>query len=283
MSRPPAFQFYPADFLVDENVVLMSLAEVGAYIKLMCFCWREGSIPNDTTILARLVGCDSSAMNSHWVNLSKCFEERDGRLIHSRLERELEKQIDYHNERHESGKKGAKARWGKKLGKNSSAIGQLSADLIAKNGSSSSSSSSDITPIAPKGAFPSCFELAWEQYPKLRRTGKQAAFKAYTRAGKRLVDRGMSKDQAVGFMQAKIIEYANSPLGHSDFVVAPAVWFNQGRYDDDPTAWNHVGGNGNSEPESTGLAGGNGGTAGLIGTGGSGQLSCQYSVITGVS
>ena len=36
MGNSPAFQFYPADFLSYENVMLMSNQEVGCYVKLMC-------------------------------------------------------------------------------------------------------------------------------------------------------------------------------------------------------------------------------------------------------
>jgi hypothetical protein len=97
------------------------------------------------------------------------------------------------------------------------------------------------TPIVPKGTdYPSCFELTWEQYPKPHRTGKVAAYRAYQKAGKRLVARGLTKEQAAGFIHQRVIEFAASPKGNSEFVPAPAVWFNQGRYDDDPEAWNLI-------------------------------------------
>lgn len=93
------------------------------------------------------------------------------------------------------------------------------------------------TPIAPKGAYSSCFDLWWEQYPKSARTGKAAAYRAYQKAGKALVARGMVKATAVGFLQQRVIEFAASPKGNSEFVPHPATWLNQGRYDDDPAAW----------------------------------------------
>ena len=37
LEKSPAFQFYASDFLVDENVNLMSNREIGCYIKLLCF------------------------------------------------------------------------------------------------------------------------------------------------------------------------------------------------------------------------------------------------------
>lgn len=38
--KSPAFQFYAAEFLADENVVLMTNQEVGCYIKLMAYCCK---------------------------------------------------------------------------------------------------------------------------------------------------------------------------------------------------------------------------------------------------
>lgn len=111
MKSTPAFQFYPADFLADENVALMSLAGRGAYITLICFCWREGSIPEDTVKMGRLCGIDGSAMAQLLGELLPCFELANGRYIHPRLEKERAKQVEYKNERSESGKRGAEKRW----------------------------------------------------------------------------------------------------------------------------------------------------------------------------
>jgi uncharacterized protein YdaU (DUF1376 family) len=50
-DRLPWFPFYVDDFLLDERVRAMSLAEVGAYVKLLCWQWREGSIPAEIHLL----------------------------------------------------------------------------------------------------------------------------------------------------------------------------------------------------------------------------------------
>jgi len=115
MAKSPAFQFYPKDFLADENVMAMELEELGAYIRLMCICWIEGSIPADVRRLARLCGCDSKRMAELWQAIEPCFEPHpteEGRLIHPRLEREREKQAEHRAKKSEAGKEGAKKRWG---------------------------------------------------------------------------------------------------------------------------------------------------------------------------
>jgi|GEM_PF-3825750 len=115
-KKSPAFQFYAAEFLSDENVAVMSNQEVGCYIKLICYCWREGSIPSDIKRISRLCGESTQIMSDLWPSLAPCFavtQEDRSRLIHPRLERERQKQIEHSKERSESGAKGAKSRWQK--------------------------------------------------------------------------------------------------------------------------------------------------------------------------
>jgi uncharacterized protein YdaU (DUF1376 family) len=91
----PAFQFYPSDFLVDENVVMMGMAERGVYITLMSYCWREGTIPADVVRLSRFCNLDEQTMAPLWTVVQVCFEqsaEDASRLVHPRLETERAKQ-----------------------------------------------------------------------------------------------------------------------------------------------------------------------------------------------
>lgn len=152
MSKSPAFQFYAAEFLSDENVVLMTNQEVGCYIKLMAYCWREGSIPAEIPKIAKLCGEDSSAMAQLWLAIGSCFivaSDNPERLVHPRLEKERMKQKEHAEERSASGKKGAKAKWDKALKAiqstesiDGSAISSAIKEPMAKDGSSSSSSTS---------------------------------------------------------------------------------------------------------------------------------------------
>jgi len=144
MNKSPAFQFYAAEFLADENVVMMSNQEVGCYIKLMAYCWREGSIPSDISKIGKLCGEDGLAMAQLWLSIGCCFSSAStsDRLIHKRLETEREKQEKYRFERSESGKKGAKAKWNNELPVDGLAITEPIAQPMANDGSSSSSSSS---------------------------------------------------------------------------------------------------------------------------------------------
>jgi uncharacterized protein YdaU (DUF1376 family) len=61
-TKAPSFQFYPTDFVA--STVAMSAEEVGAFIRLLCFQWEHGSIPDDDEKLARIGGCGGNAVAS---------------------------------------------------------------------------------------------------------------------------------------------------------------------------------------------------------------------------
>ncbi len=59
MAAPPAFQFYADDFVA--GTVCFTAEEVGAYIRLLCFQWGNGSIPVRADQVDRIAGCPVSA------------------------------------------------------------------------------------------------------------------------------------------------------------------------------------------------------------------------------
>lgn len=137
-DKNPAFLLYASDFLSDENVRMMSNREVGCYIKLICYCWQEGSIPSEVTRIAKLCDEDSSAMAQLWLAISCCFvahPELPDRLVHPRLQTEREKLAARKKERAESGARGAKSRWNKEKQATSSAMAQSSLSDSSANGS----------------------------------------------------------------------------------------------------------------------------------------------------
>lgn len=108
--RSPAFQFYPKDFLTDENVDVMTLEQRGAYITLLSKCWIEGSLPMDQTKLKAMCNHPSN-WNSIWESLTPCFiENGQGRLINPRLEKERKKQEEWRTKSRRGGILSGKAR-----------------------------------------------------------------------------------------------------------------------------------------------------------------------------
>lgn len=54
MAKAPAFQFYPGDFLTGTT--LMTNAEVGLFIRLLCLQAEHGSVPDDVERICRVYG-----------------------------------------------------------------------------------------------------------------------------------------------------------------------------------------------------------------------------------
>jgi hypothetical protein len=80
MNKPPAFQFYVDNFV--EGTCDLTPHDVGCYMRLLCFQWTRGSIPDDVAKLERIVGGTVSA--------DVLAKFKDGK--NARLEREREKQ-----------------------------------------------------------------------------------------------------------------------------------------------------------------------------------------------
>jgi len=141
--KSPAFQFYPADWLSDMRLRMLPWASKGVYVDLLCYCWREGWIPADGSAIAQLCGCHDSAIVHPCLELFIPHESDPSKLVHKRLIEEKNKQIERKTERSNSGLKGAKAKWANRLSAtDGSANGSAIIQPLAKNGSSSSSSSS---------------------------------------------------------------------------------------------------------------------------------------------
>lgn len=96
--KPPAFQFYASDFLA--GTVELSTEDVGAYIRLLCYQWSNGEIPEKTIAVDRIAGCSVSS------EVLMKFPERKNR----RLEVERVKQAAYRQLQSEKGKASAEAR-----------------------------------------------------------------------------------------------------------------------------------------------------------------------------
>jgi uncharacterized protein YdaU (DUF1376 family) len=106
MGKAPAFQFYAAEYLADEGVQLLTLEQEGAYIRLLAYCWREGSIPSDPAKLSRL--CKSASIETLSDVLGLFIPGETGRLLHQRLEDERIKQAEYRKKQSQNGGKGGR-------------------------------------------------------------------------------------------------------------------------------------------------------------------------------
>ena len=82
--RRPWFAFYVDDFLGDEVVKLSGNRVIGAYVRLLCRQWREGSVPAEATALAAIAHERPKDFQPIWKALGCKFERQDGRLVNRR-------------------------------------------------------------------------------------------------------------------------------------------------------------------------------------------------------
>lgn len=229
MAKSPAFQWYPKDILSSVRVAEMSLAEEGAYRRLIDFCWLNGSIPADPIRASRVVGKGCTREITEAVLPMFTPDPNDPtRLVHDRLEEERRRQ----KERSVKCSASANARWsGVKQGTNPSGNKQVKTPIRAKckrNANAlqtecSSSSSSNKENHIKENLFVESAERIWQVYPK--KDGKKKGIEAIVNALKR----GLTEDFLIG----RVKLYAETRSVKEGFCMNAQGWFNQERYHDE--------------------------------------------------
>lgn len=140
MSKSPAFQFYPNDWLSSPQIMLMTPAQEGAYIRLLAIAWMNDDcgLPSDIDQLAALSRIDRVAI----ALVMQCFKKVGERYYNERLLEERKKQELWSKKSSAAGRKGAKTRWGSPKKDHRVGYNLVMRNAIPNNDSSSSSSSS---------------------------------------------------------------------------------------------------------------------------------------------
>lgn len=110
MKRTPWMPLYCDDLI--GSTADMSVEEFGAYVRLLCHCWTRGPLPIDDKVICRIAGCRLQIWRAVSPRFSACQRE-DGTagLSQTRLEAERFKRQRFADERAESGRRGAAAKW----------------------------------------------------------------------------------------------------------------------------------------------------------------------------
>lgn len=183
--------WYGREFYADENVLVMTLEQEAAYMRLLWNCWQEGSIPDDPPKLAAI--CKNMAVKKFertiWQALAGCFTKAsDGRLVNPKVEALRAAKNQRKTEWSEAGKRGAEKRWGPKCDdgvdigypidtlQNPDGVG-VSVDCRLPNveyrmqigdcrmPSKDTHKSVCVTDLSPNGPPSERFEEAWEKWP----------------------------------------------------------------------------------------------------------------------
>lgn len=110
-ARRPWYPRYVEDYNNDDKVLGMSWAERGFFDFLLDLQWREGGIPADRRLLARLAKTSQEEFESHFgLMVDMCFKSIPGDA--SRLQnRKLEKVRDEQDTKNEKQRNRADKRW----------------------------------------------------------------------------------------------------------------------------------------------------------------------------
>ncbi len=241
-SKSPAFQFYPDSWLSSMDITLMTPAEEGAYIRLLCHAWMSSDcgLPADSRALQTLSRLGSAWSKSE-VTIKAKFREEDGRLYNDRLLAERRKQSVWREKSIEGGKKSAATRREPNYEPKTKGGSLLVDDFTEPKGNSSSPSSSSVkaeeqnTPKPPaakpaavcvidpvEGWFSQEF---WPAYP--RRDAKADALKAARALLK-------TPELRAAALRALTLQLPDLTSRAPNFRPLPASWIRGKRWEDEP-------------------------------------------------
>lgn len=109
MSRPPAFQFYPKQWLGDDRVLSMDWDARGMHMHFMCIAWQQEppcTIPADETVLRKWCG-NPKRWRKVKNQILAAWKLIDGRYVQDGLLRVYEKSAKYSESRQQA----ARSRW----------------------------------------------------------------------------------------------------------------------------------------------------------------------------
>lgn len=107
MAKAPAFQLYAGDFLTGTT--LMSNAEVGLFIRLLCLQAEHGSIPDDVERIVRAYGEEARSL---WTAVRPKFNHgsTSGTLVNDRMVEVLAARDAFRKRQSNAGKASAQSR-----------------------------------------------------------------------------------------------------------------------------------------------------------------------------
>lgn len=224
-QKSPAFQFYPKDFMA--GTATMSLQEVGAYMRLLCYAWDAGSVPNDPKERSRICACSKAQEREIWKKVGTKFSLQNDVFLNERMEEERQKQAEYRRRQSDKGKASAIVRWQPESNHGVTTVTSRLQPEGNSSSSSSSSSSKEQIPASTERSLPVGFAEWWSAYPK--KVSKGAALKAWSK---------LKPDQAQRAQMLDALRWqVRQPAWTKDggaFIPHPATYLNAAAYLDEP-------------------------------------------------
>lgn len=239
--KSPAFQFYPDSWLSSMDITLMTSAEEGAYIRLLCHAWLspDCGLPADSRALQTLSRLGSAWSKSEATIRAK-FRQEDGRIYNDRLLAERSKQEVWREKSSAGGKRSGAIRREAHHEPKTKGGSLLVDDFNEPNGNSSSPSpflvntkAKTHTPTAAKSAAVSVSDQVegwfsqefWPIFP--RREAKVAALKAARAVLK-------TPELRAAALRALTLQLPDLTSRPPDKRPHPATWISGRRWEDEP-------------------------------------------------
>jgi len=227
MKKSPAFQFYPNDWLGSTKIMLMTPAEEGAYIRLLCIAWNapDCGLLDDDDQLATLSRLGEGWFSGGSEKIKSCFEKKGDRLFNKRLLSERKKQKEWREKSRQGGIASGKSRKNKGLSPEGW-LGSGATKPEPKGNTSSSSSSSSSS--SNKKEYNGHFATLWTAYGYKK--GKAKAEKAFTKAIK---DKALDIPEDMDMLVKSISTYRTTIKKENILQAHFATWINDRRWEDE--------------------------------------------------
>ena len=236
MNKLPWIKFWPADWLSDEALRLVSVGARGLWIDMLCLMAKSerpgylqvnGGVNPTLDQVARLVALPEAQLEPLITELMKagvCSVEHGTGIVYSR--RMVRDRAEYERAS-EFGKRGGNPIIMRVKGRVKAPVKLTRQPPLA----------SSVLPLASKSGSDSEAEAIYSAYP--RKQGKADALKAIRAAlGVK------TADQLLEATEAYAKATSEWPADRLRFIPHPSTWFNRARYDDDRATWKFI-------PEST--------------------------------
>jgi uncharacterized protein YdaU (DUF1376 family) len=112
MKGFPYVPWFHGDFL--RSTAGWTPMERYSYLMLLCAQFEMGPLPNDLGRLASIVGIETSELANLWPLISRKFKMTAAGLVNQRMKEHKANCVRYRASLSAAGKKGMRARWGKR-------------------------------------------------------------------------------------------------------------------------------------------------------------------------
>ena len=170
--KASGFSFSPSEYLANQQIQMMSLEEEGIYIRLLSYCWQNGSIPKDPEQAARLVG--KGASTTVVASVLRLFQatQNPQELTHLDLQRQREHRMHWKEKSAAGGRKSAASRKG----------GSTTLEAVVEKRSGTTRDNTKKTPISissPQKLAPPTAGKPASEPPEIDSEASQEAFERY--------------------------------------------------------------------------------------------------------